>query len=143
MEEYLHKNETYRIIGAAFEVYNEKGCGFLENVYQECMELELGIQSIPFTARNPLKLEYKGHALKQTYVPDLIAFGKVVIELKAVSALVDEHRSQLLNYLNATGLEVGLLLNFGHHKGLQQERFANTRDKKRHHSDLPPKSLYL
>jgi GxxExxY protein len=122
-----HKDGTYRIIGACFEVYKEKGCGFLEPVYQECMEIELGLQGIPLVAKQSLRLAYKGRPLKQTYEPDLLCFGKVVVELKAVSALADEHRAQLLNYLNATGLDVGLLVNFGHVPGLEYERLIDTK----------------
>jgi GxxExxY protein len=91
------------------------------------MEIELGLQNIPFAAKQSVHLEYKGRPLQHTYEPDLLCFDKVVVELKAVSALVDEHRAQLLNYLNATGLEVGLLVNFGHFPGLEYERLANTR----------------
>ena len=127
MNDFLYKDETYKIIGACFEVYKEKGCGFLEPVYQECMEIELGLQGIPFIAKQSLRLEYKGRPLKHTYEPDLICFGKIVVELKAVSALADEHRAQLLNYLNATGLEVGLLVNFGHYPKLEYERIVNTK----------------
>ena len=117
------------ILGACFEVYNEKGCGFLEAVYQECMEIELGLQNIPFVAKKPLCLAYKNRPLRQTYEPDLICFEKIVVELKAVSALTDEHRAQVINYLNATGLEVALLINFGHCPKLEYERFANTAKK--------------
>jgi GxxExxY protein len=127
MDNFLYKDETYKIIGACFEVYREKGCGFLEPVYHECMEIELGIQEIPFVAKQSLRLKYKGRPLQHTYEPDLLCFSKVVVELKAVSALADEHRAQLLNYLNATGLEVGLLVNFGHYPGLEYERIVNTR----------------
>jgi GxxExxY protein len=102
MENFPHKDETYRIIGACFEVYKEKGCGFLEPVYQECMEIELGLQGIPFVAKKSLRLEYKGRPLRHTYEPDLICFDKVVVELKAVSVLTDEHRAQVLNYLHAS-----------------------------------------
>ena len=127
MKDFLHKDETYKIIGACFEVYMEKGCGFLEPVYQECLEIELELQAVPFVAKQLLRLQYKGRPLKHTYEPDLICFGKVVLELKAVSALADEHRAQLLNYLNATGLEVGLLVNFGHFPNLEYERIVNTK----------------
>ncbi len=123
------KQETYRILGACFEVYNEKGCGFLEHVYQECLEIELGLQQIPFEAQTTLTLDYKGRTLQTTYEPDFVCFGKVIIEIKAVSTIVDEHRAQLLNYLNATGLPVGLLVNFGHYPKLEHERLANTRNK--------------
>lgn len=127
MNDLIYKNECYRIIGACFEVYKEKGCGFLEAVYQECIEIELRIQDIPFIAKNPLRLSYKGHPLKQHYEPDLICFDKIVVELKAVSKLADEHRAQVLNYLSATGFELGLLINFGHYPKLEWERIAKTR----------------
>lgn len=127
MSDFLHKDKTYKIIGACFEVYREKGCGFLEPVYQECMEIELGLQKIPFIPKKSLRLEYKGYPLQHTYEPDLLCFDKIVVELKAVSALADEHRAQLLNYLNATGREVGLLVNFGHFPGLEYERMVNTK----------------
>jgi GxxExxY protein len=127
MEEFPFKDETYRLLGACFEVYREKGCGFLEAVYQECLELELTLQSIPFVARQPLAIHYKGFPLKQHYAPDFICFGGVLVEIKAVSLLVDEHRAQVLNYLHAAGLKVALLINFGHHPRVEYERFANTR----------------
>jgi GxxExxY protein len=129
MEDFPHKDQTYKIIGACFEVYKEKGCGFLEAVYQECLEIELGLQLIPFVAKLPLRLEYKGRPLRQTYEPDLICFGKVIVELKAVSELADEHRAQVINYLNASGYEVALLVNFGHYPKIEFERLANTRKK--------------
>ena len=124
--EIIYKEESYKIIGAAFEVYNEKGFGFHEPVYQECMELELGFQSIPFAAQHELGLEYKGHPLKQKYIPDILCYGKVVVELKAVSSLNDEHREQVLNYLRATGYQLGLLINFGNPKKLEWERIVLT-----------------
>jgi GxxExxY protein len=127
MEGFPFKDETYRIIGACFEVYREKGCGFLEAVYQECLELELRLQAIPFVAKDPLALKYKGRPLKHHYAPDFICFGGVIVEIKAVSALADEHRAQIINYLHATGLNVALLVNFGHYPKLEYERFANTR----------------
>lgn len=127
MEDFRFKNETYKILGACFEVYNEKGCGFLESVYQECLELELSLQSIPFTAQQSLKLEYKGNPLKHTCEPDFICFENIIIEIKATKELCDEHRAQLLNYLNATDLEVGLLVNFGHFPKLEYERLVHTK----------------
>ena len=93
MSELIYKDEAYRIIGACFEVYKEKGCGVLEAVYQECLELELGFQSVPFRARTPIALAYKGRPLKQRYVADLICFELILVELKAVSAIADEHRA--------------------------------------------------
>lgn len=126
MSTFEHGEKTYKILGACFEVYNEKGCGFLEPVYQECLELELGLQEIPFIPKPSLALVYKGHPLKHRYEPDVICFDNIVIEIKAVKKLIDEHRAQLINYLNATGLEVGLLINFGHHPKLEYERIVNT-----------------
>ncbi len=118
----LYEEETYRILGACFEVYKDKGCGFLEAVYQECLEIEFSLQSIPFEIQPPLSLAYKGRTLRQTYIPDLICFQKIIVEIKAVSLLDDAHRAQLHNYLKASGHRVGLLLNFGHHPKLEHER---------------------
>ena len=120
----IYAEEAYQIIGACFEVYKNKGCGFNEPLYQECLELELGMQKISFESQVQLPLDYKGIRLKQRFIPDLICFGKIIVELKAVSALCDEHRAQVLNYLNATGYKLGLLVNFGHHPKMQIERFA-------------------
>ncbi len=88
------------------------------------MGLELGFQGIPFAAQRPLALAYKGHPLKQSYVADLVCYDKIIVELKAVEKLADEHRAQLLNYLHATGYRLGLLINFGHHPKLEWERLA-------------------
>src|SRR6266404_5904676 len=111
MAELIFKDESYAIIGACFEVYREKGCGFLEAVYQECLELELGFQNILFDAQYPLILKYKGRELKQRYIPDFICFGKIALEIKAVSRLVDDHRAQVHNQLRATGYKPGILVN--------------------------------
>ena len=126
MTKIVHKEESYAIIGACFNVYNEEGCGFLEPVYQECLGIEFEYQRIPAIAKPSLALRYRGHALKQTYEADYICFEKVIVELKAVSALTDEHRAQLPNYLHVTGFELGLLVNFGHYPGLEYERIAKT-----------------
>ncbi|MFN9290889.1 MAG: GxxExxY protein [Planctomyces sp.] len=91
-------------------------------MYQECLEIEFSLQSIPFEIQPPLSLAYKGRTLRQTYIPDLICFQKIIVEIKAVSALDDAHRAQLHNYLKASGHRVGLLLNFGHHPKLEHER---------------------
>lgn len=124
MKELVHAEECYRIVGACFEVYKDKGSGFLEGVFQECLELELGFQGIPYRPRALLPLAYKGHPLKQRYIADLLCYDRVVVELKAVGSLVDEHRSQILNYLNATGYRLGLLVNFGHYPKLEWERIV-------------------
>jgi len=117
-----YEAETYAIRGAIFEVYREMGCGFLEAVYQECLEREFHNRKIPFEAQKDLQLKYKGIALKQIYKPDFICYGKIIVELKAVKTLSDEHRAQLHNYLKATGLKVGLLVNFGHYPKATIER---------------------
>ena len=124
MKELIYREESYAIMGACFEVYKEKGCGFLEAVYQECLEMELGDRGIPFVAHPISGLSYKGRSLKQTYTPDFICFGKIVVEIKAVSALTDEHRAQVHNYLKATGHRLGLLVNFGHYPKVESERIA-------------------
>ncbi len=122
--ELILKDECYQVMGACFEVYKDKGCGFLEAVYQECLELELQDKAVPFVAQPELALGYKGRPLKQTYRPDLICYGGVLVELKAVSSLADEHRAQVINYLHATGLRVGVLVNFGHHPKVEWERIV-------------------
>jgi GxxExxY protein len=124
MTEILFKDEAYKIVGACFEVYNEKGCGFVEPVYQECLEIELALQELPFRAQQQLQLSYKGRQLKQVYIPDFICFDQIIVEIKAVSNLCDEHRAQVHNYLKATGLRLGLLINFGHHPKLEYERIV-------------------
>jgi GxxExxY protein len=120
--ELLFKDESYAIIGACFEVYKEKGNGFVEPVYQECLELELTAQKIQFTAQGALRLTYKGTELKQRYIPDFLCYDKIILEIKAVKQLTDEHRAQVLNYLKATGLRLGLLVNFGHYPKVEYER---------------------
>jgi GxxExxY protein len=124
MNELIYGEECYKIVGACFEVYKQKGSGFLEAVFQECLELELGIQQLPFETLKPLRLEYKGHPLRQSYVADFVCFDKIIVELKAVSKLADEHRAQVLNYLNATGFKLGILVNFGHYPKLEWERIV-------------------
>jgi GxxExxY protein len=126
MTEVVYKKESYAIIGACFEVYNEKGCGFLEPVYQECLGIEFEHQQIPAIPKPSLSLSYRGRTLTQSYQADFVCFGKIIVELKAVSALTDDHRAQLLNYLHATGFALGLLVNFGHYPGLEYERIAKT-----------------
>jgi GxxExxY protein len=124
MPEFIHGNETPALLGACFEVYKDKGCGFLEAVFQECLEFELNDRNIPYQAQPCLKLEYKGRMLTQTYQPDFVCFGKVILEIKAVSNLTDEHRAQVHNHLKATGLRVGLLVNFGHFPLIEHERIV-------------------
>jgi GxxExxY protein len=125
MGELVYKEECYRINGACFEVYKDKGCGFLEDVYQECLELEFELQGIPFEAQCPLRLEYKGRPLRKKYIPDFVCLEKIIVEIKAVKTISDEHRAQVHNYLRATGYRLGLIVNFGHYPKVQIERIAN------------------
>ena len=112
-QDLLLPDEVFRIQGAVFEVNKVMGRGFLEAVYQECMALEFAARKIPFRAMPSLALAYKDTPLKQTYCADFICFEAVIVELKAVREIVPDHKAQVLNYLRATGLEVGLLVNFG------------------------------
>jgi GxxExxY protein len=120
----IFESETHAILGACFEVYREKGCGFLEDVYQECLELEFADRGIPFVPMPPLQLDYKGRILRKRYQPDFICFDEVILEIKACKHLEDSHRAQLMNYLRATKKRVGLLINFGHYPKTQHERFV-------------------
>ena len=124
MGELVYKQEAYQIVGACFEVYKEMGCGFLEPVYQECLAMELTIQDIPFESQHQLHLSYKQKPLKQIYIPDFLCYGKIILEIKAASALCDEFRAQVHNYLKATGHRLGLLVNFGHYPQLEWERIV-------------------
>ena len=118
----IYEGEAFEIRGAVFDVYREMGSGFLEAVYQECLEKELDLRKIPFQSQKELELTYKGDALKQTYKPDIICHGKIIVELKAVKELASEHKAQIFNYLKATGLKLGLLVNFGSHPKVEIER---------------------
>ncbi len=118
----LFREESYAIMGACFEVYKRKGCGFTEPMYQERLEIELELQRIPFVAQKSIALEYRGRPLKHRFQPDFVCYEKIVLEIKAVSSLTDEHQAQVLNYLSATGHQLGLLVNFGHHPRVEYER---------------------
>ena len=131
----IWKEESYAIIGACFAVYREKGCGFLEPVYHECLEIEFNLQGIPFLSKPAQTLQYRGRTLVQTFTPDFICYDKIILEIKAVSTLVDEHRAQLLNYPSATCSELGLLANFGHYPRLEHERLVNRKQE--------PEDVYL
>jgi GxxExxY protein len=122
----IFKDECYSIIGACFEVYKDKGCGLHEPVYQECLGIELEYLRIPAVPMPGLVLQYRGRILQQKYFPDFVCHGKIIVELKAVTELIDEHRAQVLNYLKASNFQLGLLVNFGHYPKLQYERIANT-----------------
>ena len=122
MPELLYKDETYRILGACFEVYKDKGCGFHEQMYQECLEIEFRLQGIPAIPKPQLQVSYKGCVLEAKLIPDFVCFEKIVVELKALTQLANEHQAQVLNYLKASTFRLGMLVNFGHHPRLEQMR---------------------
>lgn len=109
----MFDKECYAIRGAIFEVYSILGAGFAEDVYQEALEAELGDRSIPFVAHPRLQIRYKERLLEKVYIPDVVCFDKIILELKAVKELLPEHDAQLINYLKATSLQLGMLINFG------------------------------
>ena len=116
------KQEGYNLMGAAFEVYNDRGYGMGEEIYQECLEIELELRGIPFSAKQELRCSYKGRELRKRYVPDLFVLNCLIVELKSVSQLLPEHEAQLLNYLRITKQPVGYLINFGSKGGLEWKR---------------------
>ncbi len=111
--ELIEKELTQRVIGAAMEVHKVLGCGFLEAVYQEALEIELRERGIRFSRQPETKIQYKSHTLSKTYQPDMLVEDRLVVELKALDRISAAEESQLLNYLKATGIKVGLLINFG------------------------------
>jgi len=124
MENLIFKEESYKIIGACIEVHKNLGCGFLEQVYQEALSVELSKQNIPFKREKPLTVTYKDVVLEKTYIADFICYGKIIVETKAVKEICDNHRAQIINYLKATKFKLGLLINFGD-KSLKYERLIN------------------
>jgi GxxExxY protein len=122
MTDLLLKNEVFAIVGAAIEVHKELGPGFLEAVYQEALEIELTSRNIPFEGQKPLIVRYKGRQLKKEYVADLVCYGQIVVEIKTIARLTEREEAQLINYLKATGIHVGLLINFNSHGRLEWER---------------------
>ncbi|PIU49236.1 MAG: GxxExxY protein [Desulfobacterales bacterium CG07_land_8_20_14_0_80_52_14] len=119
----MKDQRTYAIIGAAMEVHRELGTGFLEAVYQAAMEMELGLRDIPFRSQPQIAVQYKGRQLEKVYQPDLICFGEIIVELKALARLSGTEEAQMINYLKATGMKVGLLINFGA-PSLEYKRFV-------------------
>ena len=120
----IYSEESYKINGAAFQVYNKLGPGFLEAVYQEALEIEFQRRNIPYEREKELKIIYDGVELKQTYKADFVCYGKIIVELKAVSDLVDAHTCQVYNYLHATGFQLGLIYNFGNSLSLEKQRIV-------------------
>ncbi len=115
------ESETYAINGAAMEVHRQLGCGFLEAVYQEALEIELKARSVPFQSQKEIQVAYKGIHLNRGYIADFLVFDQIIVEIKAIHQMSSLEEAQLLSYLKATGLPVGLLLNFGANK-LQWKR---------------------
>jgi GxxExxY protein len=111
--EMILKDEVFQIIGAAIEVHKELGNGFLEAVYQEALEIELTSRGIPFSSQKPIKIKYKDKTLTREYIPDLLCFDSIIVELKAIIKLGGNEDAQIINYLKATGLHAGLIINFG------------------------------
>ena len=121
----LFEEESYAIRGAVFEVYSQLGAGFAEPVYQEALEMELALRGIPFEAQKQIRIAYKGKELSQTYRADILCFGKIVLELKSVRALLPEHEAQLVNYLKAGPFRLGFLVNFSHVPLVDIRRYVN------------------
>jgi GxxExxY protein len=117
-------DETYLIRGAIYEVYKELGSGFLEAVYQECLQREFTLRGIPFAAQPELSITYKGEILNQKYRPDFICYDSIILEIKTVKELLPEHRAQLINYLKVTQKPLGLLINFNSHPHVKIERYV-------------------
>ncbi len=129
MAELLYKDEVYAIIGAAMEVHNQLGPGFGEAIYQEALEIETDSRKISNAPQQDIFITYKGTKLKQFFKPDFICFDKIIVAIKALDRLTLREEAQLLNYLKATGLPVGLLVNFGAERDLEWKRMVLTPQK--------------
>jgi GxxExxY protein len=123
LEPAVFKQEGYDLMDAAFEVYNQLGYGMAEEIYQQSLEIELGLRGIPFQSKHELAIFYKRRQLDTCYKPDLFVYGGIVVELKAVTELVSEHEAQLFNYMRIARQPVGYLINFGHKAALEWKRF--------------------
>ncbi len=122
MENILYQEEVYLIQGAIFEVYKEIGIGFLESVYQECLEKEFKNRGIPFSSQKKIQIYYKGEELIQYFIPDFVCYDKIIVEIKAVKEIGKEHKAQLFNYLKITNLRLGLIVNFHNYPKVKIER---------------------
>jgi GxxExxY protein len=118
----MFKEEGYKLMGAAFEVYNQLGYGMAEEVYQQSLEIELGLRAIPFVSKGELAVFYKGHQLQTKYKPDLLVCSGIVVEIKAVTELISEHEAQIFNYMRISRQHVGYLVNFGRKGDLEWKR---------------------
>jgi GxxExxY protein len=124
MSDYIYEKESYTIRGAIYDVYKEIGCGFLEAVYQECLEKEFRLRGIPFSAQYNINISYKGEELLQQYKADFVCYDKIILEIKAVKNLEDIHFAQVMNYLKATGFKLGFLVNFQSHTKAEIKRIV-------------------
>ena len=124
MAELLLKDEVYNVVGAAMEVYYQLGTGFLEAVYQEALEIELTHRHIPYESQKRLVIYYKARRLNKEYVADLVCYGQIIVEIKAVDRLLNAEVAQLLNYLKATQYHVGMLVNFSSRGKLEWKRYV-------------------
>ncbi len=131
MKDLLYKDEVYAIVGAGYEVYNALGPGFLEAVYHEALRIELMERDIPFESEKMIRIGYKGRLLNKEYQADLVCYSKIILEIKALSLLTADHEAQLLNYLKAADMPVGVLLNFGNVKKLEWKRMVLGEKRKR------------
>lgn len=122
--ELIYKDEVFAIVGAAIEVHRQLGPGFLEPVYQEAMEIEVTERCIPFVAQQRIQIKYKEHILNKEYVADMVCYGKIIVEFKALDCLTGKEEAQVINYLKATGFKVGVLINFGSHGKLEWKRLV-------------------
>lgn len=122
MTEIIHKEDSFEIIGACFEVYKELGPGFLEEVYHQALKVEFQLRKIAFRSKSPLPLKYKGHLLETSYEPDFICNEKVILEIKAVTSIGDFYRAKVKHDLKSSGMRLGLLVNFCHAPKLEYER---------------------
>ena len=120
----LFNKESYAINGAMFEVHRNLGPGLLEKVYQDALEIEFRLREIPYEREKRFQINYKGHCLTQEYVADFVCYEKIIVELKSVSELTDNHRAQVINYLKITGLKLGLLQNFNTYRMDSAERIV-------------------
>jgi len=120
------KDEVYQIVGAAMEVSNQLGCGFLEAVYQEALEIELKERQIPHIPQKRIEISYKGRILKKEYIVDFLCHDRILVEIKAIHKITGIEEAQILNYLKATNLPLGLIFNFGASR-FEWKRYANTK----------------
>jgi len=122
----IFKEEAYSIVGAAMNVSNILGCGFLEAVYQEALEIELTENNIPFEAQKEIRISYKNKILHKQYIVDFLCYKNIIVEIKAIKKIAEIEEAQLINYLKASKLPLGLIINFGTPK-LDWRRYANTK----------------